>query len=62
MDFSFHIPRQNKDLLDGDGNSFFVKNVYTPNEITSLLKSKTFFVDNFFCVGFAPNERRDKLN
>lgn len=44
MDFSFAIPRQHKDLLDGGGRSYFVKHVYTANEIPQMLKGKLVIV------------------
>lgn len=41
MEFSFVIPRTNKDLLeDAEVSSYYVKNVYTPNEIPDRLRGE----------------------
>lgn len=39
MDFTFVLPRNNKDLLeDGDGANYFVKQVYNANELQTQLR------------------------
>lgn len=38
MEFQFVIPSSNNDLLETDGNNYFVKRVFDPNEIPELLK------------------------
>lgn len=43
MDFTFVLPRNNKDLLeDGDCTQYYVKQQYNANEIPNQLKGKTF--------------------
>ncbi len=42
MDFCFEIPIVISDLLNSNGNNYFVKNVYDANDLTDLLKGKTF--------------------
>lgn len=37
MEFQFVIPSSNNDLLEADGNNYFVKRVFDPNEIPDLL-------------------------
>lgn len=52
MEFSFVIPRANKDLLeDAEVSSYYVKNVYTHSEIPDRLRGKIFPNNvNFDCV------------
>lgn len=38
MDFQFVLPGANADLLNSDGNNYFVKQVYNPNEIGQHIK------------------------
>lgn len=44
MEFSFVLPQQNADLLDGNGSAYFVKHTYNANEIQSQLRGKCSFV------------------
>lgn len=47
MDFCFEIPTVNSDLLNSNGNNYFVKNVYDANDLTDLLKGKKLIDKNF---------------
>lgn len=38
MDFQFELPRNNKELLNSDGNNYFVKQIYHVNEIPNQLR------------------------
>lgn len=41
MEFSFIIPRNNKELLeDGDCSHYFVKQIYNANEIQTQLRGE----------------------
>lgn len=40
MEFSFVLPRNNKDLLENDVSGYYVKNVFNPNEISGKLRGK----------------------
>lgn len=40
MEFQFVIPSSNNDLLETDGNNYFVKRVFDSNEIPDLLKGE----------------------
>lgn len=40
ISFSFVIPRTNSDLLNSDGNKYFVKQVYNSSEIQGHLRGK----------------------
>lgn len=42
MEFQFVIPTSNNDLLETDGNNYFVKRVFNSNEIPDLLKGSFF--------------------
>lgn len=42
MDFTFVLPRNNKELLeDGDCSSYFVKQVYNANEVPTQLRGNS---------------------
>lgn len=44
MEFSFIIPRNNKELLeDGDCSHYFVKQIYNANEIQTQLRGELEF-------------------
>lgn len=40
MEFQFNLPENNKDLLNSSGDSYYVKHLYTPDEIPEKLRSK----------------------
>lgn len=47
MDFQFVIPRNSLELLDSDGNKYYVKQVYDARELPEMLKgSLSFFFMN----------------
>lgn len=43
MEFQFVIPSSNDDLLETDGNNYFVKKVFNSNEIPDLLKGLSIY-------------------
>ena len=44
MEFTFKLPRNNKELLeDDDGSNYFVRKVYNANEIPTQLRGETEF-------------------
>lgn len=43
MEFSFVIPRNNKDLLDADVSGYYVKQVYNPNELSQHIRGEVTF-------------------
>lgn len=40
FEFEFFIPRNNKELLDGNGSAYFVQRIFDANEIPTKLKRK----------------------
>lgn len=43
MDFQFVIPRNSVELLDSDGNKYFVKQVYDARDLPEMLKGSLAF-------------------